>query len=1044
MSSESPKTTGSSSAKKKSIIKKGSAGKSIESRANDAVPAVSLERKPEHGMNPVAILTGYYGARGERIKHIVHDGALKMPKDALNLLEDATRETGLSPTNSYDLPGLDCVVRPSLDPSLDSFVVTRILLERVSVPDPSFSLVEVPAPEGKMLHVIRTKIENRTFERRPVSTSAFSSTKDQAKIDRIRGGGGGEEAETNMDEDGFSPVPVVLLSNAHTHIDYSMDVDHKPADAPVDPVTEILSPGTTDSTVLEPSNSPRDAISAPLTASLTSPNEASAVGPSSSERPVPHASNKFSTTPALVQTNSSGFVQQAGTAAPTRAPECYTSHIALQKVQAAAMQADSQVLVTPTPGPASPSISTQAPCPAVQADAQALVTLATMPTSNSLSAQAPGPSMQGQAHTVSTPALGPTSTSFSTQALAPDTQADVHTPATPAPMTTSTSLSVQASGPAVQADSQAMLTPAPMPKSTTPSAQALAPGVQGKSQAMVTPALRPTSTSVSAHAPAPALQVDSQSQLTPAPRPSSATLSAHAQAPAVQGKSQAMVTPAPRPTSTSVSAHAPAPAMQVDSQSQLTPAPRPSSTSLSAHAQAPAVQGKSQAMVTPAPRPTSTSVSAHAPAPALQVDSQSQSTPAPRPSSTTLSAHAQAPAPMLASTSLSVQVEPIVSAAMSGTGVGDKDGPAPVPSSTPSKASTTNSESTPITTVQALITKPEPRWELHRPGPNDEMVTPGDQLTPKPAWYKKDSVADIERVMLPEWFDGSAMHRSPESYVKARETILTISDTISNRNVTSAMVRRSIVGDAGSLLRLRDFMSNWGLINEDAINDSAPTAPVLREKYPVPKEFTTQQRDRLVAAVVDQSFKRRKLAQDNSYTRIDWEKISLQVGHGATPSDCERNFLSMPINVEQSSVTAGTTDRSITPEISHETLNQPTKDALRQEFFRELVDSANPAVVCRATEAALEAINGSGKLKEAQSGALLGLVASRAMEEAKKTENQLESILSQLLDQRMKKLENRMVMMDDVESILEAEKMALELERRDLYTARCRHWFGGA
>jgi len=26
---------------------------------------------------------------------------------------------------------------------------------------------------------------------------------------------------------------------------------------------------------------------------------------------------------------------------------------------------------------------------------------------------------------------------------------------------------------------------------------------------------------------------------------------------------------------------------------------------------------------------------------------------------------------------------------------------------------------------------------------------------------------------------------------------------------------------------------------------------------------------------------------------------------------------------------------------------------------------------------------------------------------------------------------------------LEAERVALELERRDLYTARCRHWFQG-
>ena len=59
-------------------------------------------------------------------------------------------------------------------------------------------------------------------------------------------------------------------------------------------------------------------------------------------------------------------------------------------------------------------------------------------------------------------------------------------------------------------------------------------------------------------------------------------------------------------------------------------------------------------------------------------------------------------------------------------------------------------------------------------------------------------------------------------------------------------------------------------------------------------------------------------------------------------------------------------------------------------------------------------------------------------------EDNLSSILSQLVNKRMEKLENRMAMIDDIEGILDAEKVALELERRDLYTARCRHWYGDA
>jgi len=348
-----------------------------------------------------------------------------------------------------------------------------------------------------------------------------------------------------------------------------------------------------------------------------------------------------------------------------------------------------------------------------------------------------------------------------------------------------------------------------------------------------------------------------------------------------------------------------------------------------------------------------------------------------------------------------------------------------------------------IKPVQVLESKPEPRWEVHRPGPNDEMVTPEDQLTAKPSWLTKDGISEVERTMLPEWFDQSAKHRTPQSYMKARETILEMSSTLANRNVTNAMVRRSVVGDAGSLIRLRNFLTHWGLINEDAINDSAPTPTSLREKYPVPRQLSEQQRNDLVAAVVEQSTKRRRLNSDDnnsySFVSLNWEEIAVKVGDGATPEDCERHFLSIPIHPDQEQQT----ERPITPEVSsvHGGGSSTSNlNAMRQEFIRELVDSCKPEVVRAVTTAALQVAGP----KEAQSGTLLGLLSHKAVETAQNAEHQIEAVLVQLLDQRMKKLENRMGMMEDVESILEAEKMALELERRDLYTARCRHWFGGA
>ena len=83
-------------------------------------------------------------------------------------------------------------------------------------------------------------------------------------------------------------------------------------------------------------------------------------------------------------------------------------------------------------------------------------------------------------------------------------------------------------------------------------------------------------------------------------------------------------------------------------------------------------------------------------------------------------------------------------------------------------------------------------------------------------------------------------------------------------------------------------------------------------------------------------------------------------------------------------------------------------------------------------------------LDEAQNAGVLALVASHATERAKKEEDAVSHLLAELQEQRMQKLENRLAMLDDIEGVLEAERVVLEMERRDLYTSRCRHWFGSA
>jgi hypothetical protein len=349
--------------------------------------------------------------------------------------------------------------------------------------------------------------------------------------------------------------------------------------------------------------------------------------------------------------------------------------------------------------------------------------------------------------------------------------------------------------------------------------------------------------------------------------------------------------------------------------------------------------------------------------------------------------------------------------------------------------------------VKSLTSKPAPQWEQHRPTPNDETITTADQLPPKPEWYKRDGIDEIERTMLPEWFNSSAPHRTPETFLKSREKIIEMSEALANRNVTNAMIRRTVLGDAGSLHRLRSFLVRWGVINKDGINDSAPTPASLRPDLKRSAVFNDDIKDDLIVAVTQQA-KKRKLEKahnddanvvPSSISSFDWEEVAALVGHGVSAEDCQRNFMMTPLSKESSSTS------NVTQEIdgvaSAKIEPNQSKGASQKEFIRNLVQSSDPEVRRKMFDAAMEAT--CGDVVESQAASLLGLHTTKALEDSRGHEIDLAVRLSKLMDARMQKLENRMAMMDDVEAILEAEKMALEMERRDLYTARCRHWFGG-
>lgn len=107
---------------------------------------------------------------------------------------------------------------------------------------------------------------------------------------------------------------------------------------------------------------------------------------------------------------------------------------------------------------------------------------------------------------------------------------------------------------------------------------------------------------------------------------------------------------------------------------------------------------------------------------------------------------------------------------------------------------------------------------------NEESIVPAFC----PAWYDQTKASDFEQRSLPEWFNQSAPHRTPASYVTVREQILDIAKKNTNQYITATALRRSISCDSGSIMRMHSFLTDWGFINAAQVGESAPSEIKMR------------------------------------------------------------------------------------------------------------------------------------------------------------------------------------------------------------------------
>ncbi|KAL6200980.1 hypothetical protein ACLB2K_024695 [Fragaria x ananassa] len=115
---------------------------------------------------------------------------------------------------------------------------------------------------------------------------------------------------------------------------------------------------------------------------------------------------------------------------------------------------------------------------------------------------------------------------------------------------------------------------------------------------------------------------------------------------------------------------------------------------------------------------------------------------------------------------------------------------------------------TPATTISAAAARPPPP-----PTPPSSDADPTIFIPRYSSWFSFDHIYRTEVRSLPEFFSSRTPAKNPSLYKYYRNHIIRHYRSNPGRRLTFTDVRKTLVGDVGSILRVFNFLEAWGLIN---------------------------------------------------------------------------------------------------------------------------------------------------------------------------------------------------------------------------------------
>uniref|UniRef100_A0A667YAA2 SWI/SNF related BAF chromatin remodeling complex subunit C1b n=1 Tax=Myripristis murdjan TaxID=586833 RepID=A0A667YAA2_9TELE len=426
----------------------------------------------------------------------------------------------------------------------------------------------------------------------------------------------------------------------------------------------------------------------------------------------------------------------------------------------------------------------------------------------------------------------------------------------------------------------------------------------------------------------------------------------------------------------------------------------------------------------------------------------------------------------------------------------------------------------------------EGRGEISRLSEGEESVTEQTHhiIIPSYAsWFNYNSIHQIEKRALPEFFNGKNKSKSPEIYLAYRNFMIDTYRLNPQEYLSSTSCRRNLTGDVCAVMRVHALLEQWGLVNYQVDAESRPLpmgppptphfnvladtpsglAPLQHKPLQVsasqhmlyfPEKSREKPSDCQNFGLRTDIYARKHPKVNHSNTKLlfysqkmiylfswpdDWNKVSEHVG-SRTQDECILHFLRLPIEdpyLEDSSASLGPLAYQPVPFSQSE---NPVMSTVA--FLASVVD---PRVASAAAKAALgektiaewafghsdcwhwhccilhslsfshflpgrgdEEDSGGQRDRDGDDGrrameldlvegsvsmaaaAALGSAATKAKHLAAVEERKIKSLVALLVETQMKKLEIKLRHFEELETIMDREKEALEQQRQKLLSER--------